>query len=67
MNPGQDLDFHAETHFFCTRPSPGLLPVLGPLVSGTDTTHQPSPALKLLSCWFKVPTENNMVYVTHTS
>ena len=34
--------------FFITRPSPGLLPVLGPLGSGTDATHQPSPALRLL-------------------
>ena len=34
--------------FFCTRPSLGLLPVLGPLGSGTDATHQPSPALRLL-------------------
>ena len=34
--------------FFSTRPSLGLLPVLGPLGSGTDTTHQPSPALRLL-------------------
>ena len=32
---------------FSTRPSPGLLPVLGPLGSGTDTTHKPSPALRL--------------------
>ena len=34
--------------FFCTRPPPGLLPVLVPLGSGTDATHQPSPALRLL-------------------
>ena len=27
--------------FFSTRPPPGLLPVLGPLGSGTDATHQP--------------------------
>ena len=33
---------------FSTRPPPGLLPVLGPLGSGTDATHQPSPALRLL-------------------
>ena len=38
--------------FFSSRPSPGLLPVLGPLGSGTDTTHQPSPALRLLGCWW---------------
>ena len=37
---------------FSTRPFPGLLPVLGPLGSGTDTTHQPSPALRLLGCWW---------------
>ena len=36
--------------FFCTRPSLGLLPVLVPLGSGTDTTHQPGPALRLLGC-----------------
>ena len=34
--------------FFSSRPPPGLLPVLGPLGSGTDATHQPSPALRLL-------------------
>ena len=28
--------------FFSTRPPPGLLPVLGPLGSGTDATHLPS-------------------------
>ena len=33
--------------FFCTRPPPGLLPVLGPLGSGTDATHLPSPAKRL--------------------
>ena len=33
---------------FSTRPPLGLLPVLGPLGSGKDTTHQPSPALRLL-------------------
>ena len=38
--------------FFCTRPPPGLLSVLGPLGSFTDTTHQPSPALRLLGCWW---------------
>ena len=38
--------------FFITRPSTGLLPVLGPLGSGTDATHQPSPALRLLGCWW---------------
>ena len=27
-----------------TRPPLGLLPILGPLGSGTDATHQPSPA-----------------------
>ena len=38
--------------FFCTRPPPGLLPVLGPLGSGTDATHLPSPALRLKGwCW----------------
>ena len=37
------------TFFFSsTRPPPGLLPVLGPLGSGTNATHQPSPALRLL-------------------
>ena len=35
-------------YLFSTRPSPGLLPVLGPLGSGTDATHQPGPALRLL-------------------
>ena len=44
--------FYLECNFFCTRFSPGLLPVLGPLGSGTDTTHQPSPALRLLGCWW---------------
>ena len=34
--------------FFINRPSPGLLPVLGLLGRCTDTTHQPSPALRLL-------------------
>ena len=34
--------------FFITRPSHGLLPVLGPLGSGTEATNQPSPALRLL-------------------
>ena len=34
--------------FFSSRPSPGLLPVLGPLGSGTDATCQPSPAVRLL-------------------
>ena len=37
--------------FFCTGPFPGLLPVLGPLGSGTDATHQPGPPLRLLGCW----------------
>ena len=36
---------------FSTRPPPGLLPVLGPLGRGTDATHQPGPALRLLGCW----------------
>ena len=26
--------------------------MLGPLGSGTDATHQPSPALRLLGCWW---------------
>ena len=38
--------------FFSTRPSPGFLPVLGPLGSGRDTTHQPCPAIRLLCCWW---------------
>ena len=45
-----ELDLHIFFNFFLfsTRPPPGLLPVLGPLGSGTDATHQPSPALRLL-------------------
>ena len=39
-------------YFFSTRPSPGLLPVLGPLESGTDATHQQGPALRLLGYVF---------------
>ena len=35
-------------YLFSTRPSPLLLPVLGPLGSGTYATHQPGPALRLL-------------------
>ena len=49
------LDHFNHKHklfFFSTRPSPGLLPVLGPLGSGTDPTHQPSPALRLLGYWW---------------
>ena len=46
--------------FFRSRPSPGLLPVLGPLGGGTDTTHQPSPALRLLVCWWS-PVECQVV------
>ena len=42
---------HDFFFFFSTRPSPGLLLVLGPLGSGSDTTHQPGPALRLLGCW----------------
>ena len=44
--------------FFSTRPSLGLLPVLGPLGSGTDTTHQPSPALRLLGF---LPCDNTLL------
>ena len=40
-------------YILCTRPSPGLLPVLGPLGSGTDTTHQPGPALRLLGLFLR--------------
>ena len=40
--------FYRCPFFFSTRPSLGLLPVLGPLGSGTEATHQPSPALRLL-------------------
>ena len=38
--------------FFSTCFLPGLLPVLGPLGSGTDATQKPSPALRLLGCWW---------------
>ena len=34
--------------FFSTRPSLGLLPVLGPLGGGTDATHLPSPSLSVV-------------------
>ena len=43
-----DLDierFDFSLTFFCTRSPLGLLPVLGPLGSGTDATHLQSPAL----------------------
>ena len=46
--------FSKGQHFFSSfssRPPPGLLTVLGPLGSGKDATHQPSPALSLLGCW----------------
>ena len=33
--------------FFVPALALGLLPVLGPLGSGTDATHLPSPALRL--------------------
>ena len=46
---------------FSTRPSPGLLPVMGPLGNGTDTTHQPSPALRLLG---SVSTSERLIYHT---
>ena len=38
----------AKADFFLFSPPLGLLPVLGPLGNGTDATHQPSPALRLL-------------------
>ena len=37
---------------FSSCPPPGLVPVLGPLGSGTDATHLLSPALRLKGwCW----------------
>ena len=45
--PFQSLLLFYYLLLFSTRPSPGLLPVLGPLGSGTDATHLPSPALQL--------------------
>ena len=39
---------------FFSCPSPGLLPVLGPLGSGTDATHQPGPALWLLGLMIRL-------------
>ena len=38
--------------FFSTGPPPRLLPVLAPLGSGTEATHQPSPALRLFGFWW---------------
>ena len=39
--------YNSNFFYLVPCPPPGLLPVLGPLGSGTDATHLPCPALQL--------------------
>ena len=72
MNPGQDLNYHAEPHFFLSvRLSPELLPVLGPLERYKPTLDTAllcsSRAGSDLGCMsVKAPAENDIVYLIHT-